>query len=92
MLTIKDDLLNDYGFYKNELADSVKYSCLKENKFSFRTPIKIYRFIRRVNPDIVHIHLAGALNVVALFYYFLIENLCMYKRCMDVEINNITIR
>lgn len=70
LLTIKDDLLNDYGFYKNELADSVKYSCLKENKFSFRTPIKIYRFIRRVNPDIVHIHLAGALNVVALSIIF----------------------
>ena len=26
LLTIKDDTLHDYGFYKNELSQSVKYS------------------------------------------------------------------
>jgi hypothetical protein len=38
LLTIKDDTLHDYGFYKNELSQSVKYTCLKENKFTLKTP------------------------------------------------------
>lgn len=66
LLIIKDISLPEYNFYKNEIKPTSHIMTLKENKFNWKTPFKVYKAIKRVNPDIVHIHLSSSLNVSIL--------------------------
>lgn len=65
LLTLKDDSVGteDRTFYKFDLSPRVKYMNLglKEG-FYVSYPWKVYKAIKKINPDIVHIHIGGILE------------------------------
>ena len=71
LLTIKDDTVGNNGFNKKDLTTDVKYQCLNVKKYSFRTLVDMYKKLKEIKPDIVHFHLASAMNVLflAIFFY-----------------------
>lgn len=62
MLTLKDDKVNPQQsqFYKFDLSDKVKYVNLGlPQKYSPLNLWKVYRYIKKFNPDVVHMHAVG---------------------------------
>lgn len=65
LLTLKDDTIDveNRNFYKFDLLPKVTYMNLGfADGFHTSYPWKTYKVIKRLNPDIVHIHLGGVLN------------------------------
>ena len=57
----------DYGFYLNELSDSVRFISLNRCKgFTFKNIILLQKIIKEVKPDIIHLHLS-----ILLYAYLL---------------------
>lgn len=71
LLTIKDDTIDNNGFNKRDLSSDVKYECLNIKRYSLGTLIDMYKKLKEIKPDIVHFHLASAMNVLflAIFLY-----------------------
>lgn len=68
----------DYGFYLNELSDSVRFISLNRPKgFTYKNIFLLQKIIKEVNPDIVHVHLS------ILLYVYLLSvsnmNVCFYN-------------
>ena len=63
LFTVKDSFLPEYSFYKNEINQNVRFITLNEAKFTWKTLYKVYCVIKKINPDIVHIHLSSGLNI-----------------------------
>lgn len=62
--------LDKYGFYVSELSDNIKLICLnKQNGASFGTFIKVLKFIRNSNPDVVHMHLRSILYCLPAIFF-----------------------
>lgn len=62
LLTLKDDKVNPQQsqFYKFDLSDKVKYVNLGlPQKYSPLNLWKVYRYIKKFNPDVVHMHAVG---------------------------------
>lgn len=60
LLTMKNLNLNNGGFYKNELNNKVNTINLSLGKFNFGTFVMVYKAIKSVKCDVVHMHLAGS--------------------------------
>lgn len=60
LLTMKDFSLENYGFYKDEIGDNVNLVNLSLGKFNFGTFYKVYKAIKSVKCDVVHMHLTGS--------------------------------
>ena len=60
LLTMKDFGLENYGFYKDEIGDNVNLVNLSLGKFNFGTFYKVYKAIKNVKCDVVHMHLTGS--------------------------------
>lgn len=60
LLTLKDDTVDaeNRNFYKFDLSSRVKYVNLrlKDGPFHPSYPWKIYKAIKQINPDVVHLH------------------------------------
>lgn len=59
LLTLRDDTVTcvDRNFYRNEISSRVKYSCLGlPNGLRPSMWYRIWRYIRKEHPDIVHFH------------------------------------
>lgn len=65
LLTLKAES-EENCFYKNELSEKVTYKNLGIDKVKVKDLFKIYRAIKKEQPDIVHYHLAGTLNLMLL--------------------------
>ena len=51
---------NKLAFYKNDISSRVNVISLNKKKgFDFRIHFKIYKLIKKINPDVVHTHLAA---------------------------------
>lgn len=74
LLTLKDDSVDveNRNFYKFDLSSRVKYMNLGlGDGFHLSYPWKIYKAIRRINPDIVHIHVGSILQYCYLSVFLL---------------------
>ena len=60
LLTMKDLGLENYGFYKAELSEKVKILNLSLVKCNLSTFIKVYKAIKSVKCDVVHLHLSAS--------------------------------
>lgn len=60
LLTMKDFGLENYGFYKDELNEKVKSLNLSLGKFNVGTFFKVYKAIKSVKCDVVHMHLGAS--------------------------------
>ena len=71
LLIVKDENIANNGFYKKNIKDNVKFTSLKIKKYSFFTIFKLYREIKKREPDIVHYHLSGMISVLffTIFFY-----------------------
>lgn len=58
LLILKTDQDERNVFYKNELCIRVHLESLGIRKMSLSLFFKLYHFIKKENPDIVHIHLS----------------------------------
>lgn len=70
LLTMKDYNLKNYGFYKEELNGMVKVVCLNINRCGYKTFFKVYKTIKDITCDVVHLHLSGSVFFSALSIIF----------------------
>lgn len=77
LCTLKDDTIDIDSFYKSEISQDVDYKCLKFKKLNLVTFFSVYRCVREVKPDIVHVHLASA-------FFSMILSLLLYRKCSYV--------
>ena len=57
LLLLKDLSKGQNGFYLDQVLDRVHIVCLNfEDGFNIKYPYEIYKTIRKINPDVVHIH------------------------------------
>ena len=70
LLTMKDFGLENYGFYKAELSEKVKILNLSLVKCNFSTFIKVYKTIKSIKCDVVHLHLGASVffGLLAIFF------------------------
>lgn len=68
LLVLKDDTKSSYGFYKHELSDKINYINLKfgDGK-SLPYLWKVYKTIKNINADIVHMHSVTQYCALAVF-------------------------
>lgn len=60
LLTMKDFTLKNYGFYKEDVSLEVNQINLGLGKFGILTFWKLYKAIKAVECDVVHMHLSGS--------------------------------
>lgn len=70
LLTMKDFSLENYGFYKDEIGEKVKILNLSLVKCNLSTFIKVYKAIKSVKCDVVHLHLSASVffGLLAIFF------------------------
>lgn len=70
LLTMKDFSLENYGFYKDEIGEKVKILNLSLVKCNLSTFIKVYKAIKSVKCDVVHLHLSTSVffGLLAIFF------------------------
>lgn len=57
--------IDSYGFYKEEISPRIKIICLNKKKgLDWRLPFRLYNFLRKEQPDIVHTHLSAIVYIV----------------------------
>ena len=74
LVTLKDDNINTEQrcFYKFDLSDRVKYLNLGlGDGFSISSEVSIYKMLKKLNPDIVHLNGANAPKFCALAFLLL---------------------
>lgn len=57
LMTMKDPAIGNNGFYLHDISDKVKFISLNLTKFGPFTFYTLYKAIKNVNCDIVHMHL-----------------------------------
>lgn len=57
LMTMKDPTIGNNGFYLHDISDKVKFISLNFTKFGPLTFYALYKTIKHVNCDIVHMHL-----------------------------------
>ena len=77
LLTLKCES-KENSFYKQELSEKVTYINLGIEKVTVKDLFKIYRTIKKEQPDIVHYHLAGMLNLLLL-------TILLYRKPIYIE-------
>lgn len=60
LLTMKDFSLKNYGFYKDDLISKVKVINLGLGNFNISTFYKVYKAVKQIKCDIVHLHLSAS--------------------------------
>lgn len=70
LLTVVDDTLPGNSYFLNRLSKKVKYHNLKQKSaLKIKSIFSTYKAIKKINPDIVHIHCSTILGYLpALFY------------------------
>lgn len=67
LLTYYD--INSFGFYANEISSKIRVISMQKKKgFSFILSFKLLALIRKINPDIVHMHLDAILYLIPSVY------------------------
>lgn len=69
LVTLLDDEKDKQtrNFYRSEISDNVHYVNLGlPNGLKFSSQWKVYSYLRRLNPDVIHIHLIPSLKYSAL--------------------------
>lgn len=74
--------LEKTGFYKDELSPKVKlYSMEKQRGLDWRLPFRIYSLVKKVQPDVVHMHLRAIIYCIlsvlfnrSVFYFHTVHN------------------
>lgn len=67
----QDPAVSDYGFYLNELSEKVHFKSLNQTKgFHIMNIFRLYKIIRKIKPDIVHLHLGTLLYGYVLSLFF----------------------
>lgn len=82
LLIIKTDKEEKNLFYKKELSDNIKFESLGINHINLTIFFKLYKYIKKCKPDIVHIHLSP----IILFCSLAI--LCMRKTIFIETLHN----
>lgn len=77
LLTFKKES-NNNDFYKHELSEKVTYKNLGIEKVRLKDLFTIYRAIKKEQPNIVHYHLAGTLNLMLL-------TILLYRKPIYIE-------
>ncbi len=81
LVTLLDDEKDKQvrNFYRSEISDNVHYVNLGlPNGLKFSSQWKVYSYLRRLNPDVIHIHLIPTLKYSALAVGFLSFNRKVY--------------
>lgn len=69
LMTMKDFSLANYGFYKDEVSQEVRQINLGLGKFNILTFWKLFKAIKGVRCDVVHMHLSGPyFSVLAILF------------------------
>ena len=67
LLTLKDDSRNGMGFYLGDISSDVKYHNMRfADKFHINYLWEVYKYIKNVNPDVVHIHIVAEYCILPL--------------------------
>lgn len=69
ILALKSKKDKDSLFYKEELSDSVMYDSLEYMTLSFAVFFKIYQYIRKNSPDIVHFHMTTQYALLPILFH-----------------------
>ena len=77
IMTLKTES-KENSFYKNELSEKVTYKNLGIEKIKVKDLFKIYRAIKKEQPNIVHYHLANTV-------YILLLTILLYRKPKYVE-------
>lgn len=68
LLVLKDDTKSSYGFYKHELSDKINYINLRFGDGKSLSYLwKVYKTIKNINADIVHMHSVTQYCALAVF-------------------------
>lgn len=81
LVTILDDSKEseNRNFYRSEVKNNVNYLNLRiKNGFSLTSQCKIYRQLKKLNPDIIHVHLIPTLKYAVLAIALLSLNRKVY--------------
>lgn len=73
LCTLLRDDINSWGFYKSQLDSKVKYvniSCVRKLKDKIVTLYRLYRLIKKVEPDVIHAHLGAISYLYPLVFCF----------------------
>lgn len=60
LLTMKDFSLKNYGFYKDDLMSKIRVINLGLGKFNIQTFYEVYKAIKQIQCDVVHLHLIAS--------------------------------
>ncbi|MCM1078504.1 MAG: glycosyltransferase [Bacteroidales bacterium] len=67
LVTLWDDQLTDFGFYRQELSAKVHYINMKlDERCRLQVLWKIVECIRQVKPDVVHLHMCHMFAILAI--------------------------
>ena len=87
ILMVKSEKIEGNNFYRDELSDKVKITCLGIGKSSIWDNLKIYRAIKNLQPDIVHYH--GGAMVLFMLFSILFYHRPVYVETIHSEVSNI---
>ncbi len=90
IVTVKDDRIHPEicRFYYEDLKTNVKYHNLRcRNGFSLETEWRIFQFIKKTRPDVVHLHDASmpAFCAIALF---MLSHQCVFFQTIHSDLHN----
>lgn len=67
LITLKDDTIHPFGFYKKELSTSVNYINIGIVKgFTLSQAFQVFREIKKIKPEILHFHLGKTMFYLLL--------------------------
>ncbi len=70
LLTLKDDNIDNNNFYLPELSKKVKYINAGIKKgLSIKEAFFLFRTIKSIRPDVVHIHLGSFFIILSILFY-----------------------
>lgn len=84
LLTVKDLTILNNGFYLGELSTDVRHHNLGLGKFGFSTFYRLFKAIKEIDADIVHIHLIP----VFCFYSFIFDRKKKYVVTSHIQAEN----
>lgn len=71
LCTLRDDTIDDYGFYKQDISEKINYINYKFNP-GFNPCIiwTLYKLIKKIKPDIVHCHQGLLYYLLPIVFFF----------------------
>jgi glycosyltransferase involved in cell wall biosynthesis len=71
LLTLLDDSVSEYSFYKSDISNNISYLNLRNKKINWKIFFQINKMIRKIQPDIVNFHLSPIIlySLLPIFFW-----------------------